>query len=417
MEVTNYVLNPGFEGGNLNGYWNSRGRMTTEIGGAIGCPGANGRNVMLWQQNGPAIASSQTADITVPHRVTVKPGQWVRAGFRAWSRNKALRVRSGATLTDENGVATYRFGEYVNLSPDGVDATFLTQVPNGVVGSMSRVAIQAPAGMPEGGDEEVRFDNFYMYVGDAPGELPTRYFDGSFLDGQGYAYRWNGTPNASTSYRYETLDRIHPWTRSWWDFLPSVYRNDRVQNPEIGGYPMLRFMNGIGQIAGEVRDLTDAVWRGEFMNPATTPDHALSWLAQLMGTDERGRRMPNAELRQFLVDMSAEGRVAVGTKLHIQNVAKNFLTNDRRVAVVPSTQRRHSLILVVAENDMPGLNVPAFITKVRESGVVPAGHEIVVSLAVSTWDGWSEAAGVTWDDLESRVKTWSESDALGVVLE
>lgn len=217
--------------------------------------------------------------------------------------------------------------------------------------------------------------------------------------------------------RPDVLDQVHPWTKSWWDFLPAVYRNDRVQNPEIGGYPMLRFMEGIGRIAGEVRDLTDSVWKGDFMNPATTPDHALSWLAQLMGTDERGRRMPNDELRQFLIDMSAEGRVAVGTKLHIQAVAKNFLQNERRVAVVPSAQRLHCLILVVAENDMPDLDVPAFITKVRESGVVPAGHEIVVSLAVSTWDGWTEAAGVTWDDLEANVTTWSESDALGMILE
>lgn len=215
----------------------------------------------------------------------------------------------------------------------------------------------------------------------------------------------------------DVRDLVHWWTLKWWEFLPNAYRADRHINPEIGGYPMLRYMEGVGRIAGQVRDLTDAIWSGEFMNPATTPDSALSWLAQLMGTDETGRRMPTPELRQYLVDMSAEGRVAVGTKLHIQAVAKNFLTGDRRVAVVPSSKKLHSLILVVAEADMPDLDVEAFIGKVRASGVVPAGHEIVVSLAVSTWDDWEKAAGETWDDLEGRVKTWAESDALGVVLE
>lgn len=242
------------------------------------------------------------------------------------------------------------------------------------------------------------------------------YFDGSRAYSGGYAYGWEGEPNKSASYRVDTVDRVHPWTWSWWKFLPEAYRGDRYQNPEIGGYPMLRFMEGAGRIAGEVRDLTDRIFDGRFMNPATTPASALPWLAQLMGTDELGRQKPPEALRSFLVDMSAEGRVAVGTRAHIQHAAKTFLQGERRVVVVPSPENPHRLILLLAEADTPGLDIPAFMAKLRASGVVPAGHEIVVSLAVSTWDDWETAAGISWDDLAKKAKTWAESDALGVVL-
>ena len=182
-------------------------------------------------------------------------------------------------------------------------------------------------------------------------------------------------------------------------------------------FPLLRYMDGAGRIAGEVRDLVDALWSGEFMDPATTPASSLRWLAQLLGVGEGMRELTDAEVRQFLVDLAEQGRPATGTRSHIGNTVKQFLNGDRRVAVVPSKSRPHSLILILREDEVPNADLPALIAKVRATGVIPAGHELTASTAVPTWDQWEAAAGVTWDDREDAARTWSEADSLGVNIE
>lgn len=182
-------------------------------------------------------------------------------------------------------------------------------------------------------------------------------------------------------------------------------------------YPLLRYMEGIGRIAGEVRDLVDSLWGGQFMNPPTTPGSALPWLAQILGVDENARMMSEPNLRQYLVDLMDQGQTATGTRSHIANTAKQFLTGERRVSVVPSKSRQHSIILVVREDEVPGADLAALVAKVRSTGVMPAGHELTVSTAVPTWDEWTAAAGATWNERESAARTWSEADSLGVNIE
>lgn len=187
-------------------------------------------------------------------------------------------------------------------------------------------------------------------------------------------------------------------------------------------YPLLRFMEGPGQIAGQVRDLSDGLWSGEFMDPANTPDSALRWVAQLMGVSATTRNQSPAELRAYLVDLSVNGRPASGTRADIANAARKFLTGDKQTIMVTSPTKQHSLIMLVREDELPGADVDepaalaALVAGVRASGVVPAGHELTAQIAAPTWDQWESAAGATWDTRDAAAPTWTAADSLGVTI-
>ena len=188
-------------------------------------------------------------------------------------------------------------------------------------------------------------------------------------------------------------------------------------------YPLLRYMEGIGQIAGQVRDVSDGLWGGEFLEPANTPDTALRWVAQMMGVAKVIRDQTPAQLRAYLVDLAVNGRPASGTRRDIANAARAFLTGAKQTIMVPHPTRQHSLVMLVRADELPGADVdlPAalatLVAGVRASGVVPAGHELTAQVSSPTWDEWSAAAGVTWTEREANARTWTEADSLGVTIE
>jgi hypothetical protein len=188
-------------------------------------------------------------------------------------------------------------------------------------------------------------------------------------------------------------------------------------------YPLLRFMEGIGQIAGQVRDLSDGLWGGEFLEPDNTPDDALRWVAQMMGVSKIIRDHPADDLRAYLVDLAENGRPASGTRRDIANAARAFLTGAKQTVMVPHPSRLHSLVMLVRADELPGADtdLPAalatLVAGVRASGVVPAGHELTAQTASPTWDQWETAAGTSWTDREAAARTWTEADSLGVTIE
>lgn len=210
---------------------------------------------------------------------------------------------------------------------------------------------------------------------------------------------------------------VSEWTRRWWETLPGAYRRaDAEQNPEIGGYPLLRWMEGAGSVAQSLRDVSDNLWAGVYTDPETVPDGApLRWLAQMLGAPAAQRLLPDALLRQYLVDLVSGGRAAVGTRRGIYDVAKYFLMGSRQVNVVPSTLP-HRIVLLVRADELPG-TAQELADSVKASGAVPAGHVIVVQTVTSTWDSWEAAAGATWDEVEAAAGTWAQSDSLGVQIE
>lgn len=188
-------------------------------------------------------------------------------------------------------------------------------------------------------------------------------------------------------------------------------------------YPLLRFMEGIGQTAGQVRDISDGLWGGEFLEPTNTPDSSLRWVAQMMGVSKTTRDLPVADLRAYLVDLAENGRPASGTRRDISNAARQFLTGTKSTVMVPHPSRLHALVMIVREDELPGADVdlPAalatLVNGVRASGVVPAGHELVAQTAAPTWDQWETAAGATWTTREAAARNWTEADSLGVTIE
>lgn len=215
------------------------------------------------------------------------------------------------------------------------------------------------------------------------------------------------------------MSEVSNWTRAWWETLPTAYRDaDARQNASTGGYPLRRWMDGIGSIAGDVRAISDDMWGGVYTDPARVPDgDPLRWLAQMLGAPAAQRAKSDAELRQYLVDLVGIGRAAVGTRRAIYEVTKYFLTGGRQVNVVPSSTTRHRIMLLVRADEVPGGDLAALERSVKASGAVPAGHDVVAQTVSSTWTDWSAAAGTTWDELEGRARTWNESDSLGVQIE
>ena len=77
----------------------------------------------------------------------------------------------------------------------------------------------------------------------------------------------------------------------------------------------------------------------------------------------------------------------------------------------------YTLLMFVRADELPNRDLPAFQRFMQDSGVIPAGHRLVCLESRPTWDQWETAVGPTWTDLESRTKTWTDSESAGVNLD
>lgn len=215
-----------------------------------------------------------------------------------------------------------------------------------------------------------------------------------------------------------TATNTHPWTQRLWESLPQAYQEiDALQNEEIGGYPLLKWLDGVGQLGGKMRQISDDLYDGVYTNPATAPDHALPWLAMMLGMSDSQRRQPTELLRKRLIALVTIGRSAVGSRAMIAESAKPFLAPGAQVRVKPSTSRPHVIVLYIRAFDIPDDNTERVIKEVRASGFIPAGHAVDIVPVQTTWDAWEATAGDTWAEKEANIKTWNDSDSAGVVLE
>ncbi len=300
-----------------------------------------------------------------------------------------------------------------NNNTGGSRFTLTAQVPAGATFARLRIYLYEPGTLAPVTGSNYHTDA-WMAVG-APTEAEAlvgaaSYFDGDAARDGDWQHTWDGTPHASTSSR--TLFEVHPWTQRWWESLPTQYQKADA----AADYPMRRWMDGIGRMGGEMRQVSDDLYGGLYTNPALVPDRAVQWLAQMMGVPERQRSGLPADVRNYLIDLTSSGRKAVGTRASILEVAKRFLTGAKQVAVGPSVSADHTIVILVRLDEVPGGNLATVGAGIVASGVIPAGHVVVVKAAAPTWDGW-EAGITTWDTKESQVPTWVQSDSRGVVLE
>lgn len=77
----------------------------------------------------------------------------------------------------------------------------------------------------------------------------------------------------------------------------------------------------------------------------------------------------------------------------------------------------YTLLMFVRADELPNRDLPAFQKFMQTSGVIPAGHRLVCLESRPTWDQWENAVGPTWRDLETRTKTWTDSESAGVNLD
>ena len=133
----------------------------------------------------------------------------------------------------------------------------------------------------------------------------------------------------------DTLNAIHVGTRDVaFDELPDM-ASFTINKP----YPLLRFMDGVGHQAGYLDDQLAHMWDGDTFNPVTAPDQWLRFLGTIMGLPRTYMgRLTLPQLRSHLVAFAENGRPPIGSRRNIAEVAKQWLTGDKQVSVIPATQ-------------------------------------------------------------------------------
>ncbi|MGQ3384547.1 hypothetical protein [Glutamicibacter sp. TV12E] len=190
--------------------------------------------------------------------------------------------------------------------------------------------------------------------------------------------------------------------------------------PRATNYPMLKFMDGVGRIAGEYRQVSDDLWAGKYTNPDTVPDHALRWLGQMTGFNALSLNSDRFTLRTFLKEMLQGKRRALGSRQHLFDMITSLQMPDKRqgrISIQPHPSDPWTIRIYVAKEDFPGQDLAWLGRKLRETRMLPAGHVLEIMDGLPTWDQWEAAVGATWDDLESKATKWSEMDVLGRTFE
>ena len=133
----------------------------------------------------------------------------------------------------------------------------------------------------------------------------------------------------------DILNAIHVGTRDVaFGELPDL-ASFTVNKP----YPLLRFMDGVGHQAGFLDDQLAHMWDGDTFNPVTAPEQWLRFLGTIMGLPRTYMgRLTLPQLRSHLVAFAENGRPPIGSRRNIAEVAKQWLTGDKQVSVIPATQ-------------------------------------------------------------------------------
>lgn len=106
-------------------------------------------------------------------------------------------------------------------------------------------------------------------------------------------------------------------------------------------YPLLRFMDGIGHLAGFLDDELQHMWEGHTFDPVTAPNEWLRFLATMLGIPRRYlSQLTLGQLRSHLVAFMEQGRPPIGSRRAIAEIAKQWLTGDKQVTVIPAQMMR-----------------------------------------------------------------------------
>lgn len=158
------------------------------------------------------------------------------------------------------------------------------------------------------------------------------------------------TETAPGVYRI-TTKRVGEYTAGTRDVLAGIHVGTRdvsfEELPDLAAfttlkpYPLLRFMDGIGHLAGFLDDELEHMWEGHTFDPVTAPNEWLRFLATMLGIPRRYLSQLNfAQLRSHLVAFMEQGRPPIGSRRAIAEIAKQWLTGDKQVTVIPAQMMR-----------------------------------------------------------------------------
>lgn len=203
-----------------------------------------------------------------------------------------------------------------------------------------------------------------------------------------------------------------------YEMLPEVYRSEDVD--QIPTQPLLKYLEGPGSAMQRVRDVYTQAIDGTLFDPNLVEDpKVVMWLAQMLGVDTRNVT-PSVALDDLRSRVD-EGVPSVGTYSHIAARARLFM--QRSVgAVNPQVEAMPGpldweVALVVREDSVPDADLDAFVAQVQASSSVPAGFFVRAYVAVATWEQFDAAKGQTWAAFTRQVRTWSQHDSVGTVLD
>ena len=142
---------------------------------------------------------------------------------------------------------------------------------------------------------------------------------------------------------------VNPAAKNTMDVLAAIHVGNRDaafdELPDLASftinkpYPLLRFMDGVGHQAGYLDDQLAHMWDGDTFDPVSAPEQWLRFLGTIMGLPRTYMgRLSLAQLRSHLVAFAENGRPPIGSRRNIAEVAKQWLTGDKQVTVIPATQ-------------------------------------------------------------------------------
>jgi P2-related tail formation protein len=138
----------------------------------------------------------------------------------------------------------------------------------------------------------------------------------------------------------DLYDRLYPFQN-----VTDAYGN----NDAALGYPLLRFLDGIGQIMQQTLNLFQDTPQGpgwsQIFDPTRCPTEALPWLAQWVGV--RFNQTQNTDGAQRAA-IQAEQGFNRGTVAALQNAAAQWLTPHQAVLIYERTPDPYSFTVVLA---------------------------------------------------------------------
>ena len=183
--------------------------------------------------------------------------------------------------------------------------------------------------------------------------------------------------------------------------LPEKYR----EHDEALDWPLLKYLSGVVDQAGEVEVLIDAIIAGHLGDPVEAEVSWLPWLGQTVGV-RIDPYLAEAEARDAIADPSA-GYLG-GNKTGIRTAARSVLSGTKYAVVYDhsnslgtrGTDPWHDVLIVTRQSETP---TPAEVLAViARKNAKPAGVEL--------FHGMYEAS---WDAVEAEFPTWADWEAAG----